>query len=377
MSRSTRVPARSVLVVLGLVASVLAGPQIVQADEVDQAKARVEQVVAQLQTLRDQLGQIDEDYSAALDRKDQLDADIVIAEQKVAEMAAQLGGVEDMLTDIALRKFTGGGSTALSPLFSNAAAYSLAEQKESLSRVALDAGATEVDDLTALVDAYTREQANLQSMQSEVSSLITTLDQKKLDYASLEVQYTDLYAQAQQELDAAELQAAEEAYLARISANQQSWLTAGTGGTGASGGTSTPARGGGSSGSTSGPPPSAPPVSGRAGVAVSAAYSQLGVPYRFAAEQPGVAFDCSGLTKWVWGQAGVYLPHQSRQQYNVLPHVSPSQVQPGDLLFYKSPIGHVSIYVGGGQMIHATQPGDVVKVATVVWDKVVGVARPG
>lgn len=377
MSRSTRVPARSVLVVLGLVASVLAGPQIVQADEVDQAKARVEQVVAQLQTLRDQLGQIDEDYSAALDRKDQLDADIVIAEQKVAEMAAQLGGVEDMLTDIALRKFTGGGSTALSPLFSNAAAYSLAEQKESLSRVALDAGATEVDDLTALVDAYTREQANLQSMQAEVSTLITTLDQKKADYASLEVQYTDLYAQAQQELDAAELQAAEEAYLARISANQQSWLTAGTGGTGASGGTSTPARGGGSSGSTSGPPPSAPPVSGRAGVAVSAAYSQLGVPYRFAAEQPGVAFDCSGLTKWVWGQAGVYLPHQSRQQYNVLPHVSPSQVQPGDLLFYKSPIGHVSIYVGGGQMIHATQPGDVVKVATVVWDKVVGVARPG
>ena len=377
MSRSTRVPARSVLVVLGLVASVLAGPQIVQADEVDQAKARVEQVVAQLQTLRDQLGQIDEDYSAALDRKDQLDADIVIAEQKVAEMAAQLGGVEDMLTDIALRKFTGGGSTALSPLFSNAAAYSLAEQKESLSRVALDAGATEVDDLTALVDAYTREQANLQSMQAEVSTLITTLDQKKADYASLEVQYTDLYAQAQQELDAAELQAAEAAYLARISANQQSWLTAGTGGTGASGGTSTPARGGGSSGSTSGPPPSAPPVSGRAGVAGSAAYSQLGVPYRFAAEQPGVAFDCSGLTKWVWGQAGVYLPHQSRQQYNVLPHVSPSQVQPGDLLFYKSPIGHVSIYVGGGQMIHATQPGDVVKVATVVWDKVVGVARPG
>ncbi|MEN9823218.1 MAG: hypothetical protein RLZ04_1644 [Actinomycetota bacterium] len=377
MSRSTRVPALRALVALGLVASVLGAPQIVRADEVDQAKARVEQVVSQLQTLRDQLGQIDEDYSQALDRKDQLDADIVIAEQKVAEMASQLGGVEDMLTDIALRKFTGGGSTALSPLFSNAAAYSLAEQKESLSRVALDAGATEVDDLTALVDAYTREQANLQSMQAEVSTLITTLDQKKVDYAALETQYTELYAQAQQELDAAELQAAEDAYLARISANQQSWLTAGNGGTGSSGGSSTPSRGGGSSSSSGGSTATPPPVSGRAGVAVSAAYSQLGVPYRFAAEQPGVAFDCSGLTKWVWGQAGVYLPHQSRQQYNVLPHISPSQVQPGDLLFYKSPIGHVSIYVGGGQMIHATQPGDVVKLATVGWDKVVGIARPG
>ena len=377
MSRSPHLPARHVVAALGLVAAVLAGPQVVRADDVDQAKARVDQVVAQLQGLRDQLGQIDEDYSQALDRKDQLDADIVVAQQKVAEMAAQLGGVEDMLTDIALRKFTGGGSTALSPLFSNAAAYSLAEQKESLSRVALDAGATEVDDLTALVDAYTREQANLQSMQAEVSTLITTLDQKKADYAALEVQYTDLYAQAQEELDAAELQAAEEAYLARISANQQSWLTAGTGGSGSSGGTSTPARGGGSSGSSGGSTPTPPPVSGRAGVAVSAAYSQLGVPYRFAAEQPGVAFDCSGLTKWVWGQAGVYLPHQSRQQYNVLPHISPAQIQPGDLLFYKSPIGHVAIYVGGGQYIHASQPGDVVKLGSVVWEKVVGVARPG
>jgi len=377
MSRSPHLPARHVLVALGLVAAVLAGPQVVRADDVDQAKARVDQVVAQLQGLRDQLGQIDEEYSQALDRKDQLDADIVVAEQKVADMAAQLGGVEDMLTDIALRKFTGGGSTALSPLFSNAAAYSLAEQKESLSRVALDAGATEVDDLTALVDAYTREQANLQSMQAEVSTLITTLDQKKVDYAALEVQYTDLYAQAQQELDAAELQAAEDAYLARISANQQSWLTAGTGGSSSSGGTSTPARGGGSSGSSGGSNPTPPPVSGRAGVAVAAAYSQLGVPYRFAAEQPGVAFDCSGLTKWVWGQAGVYLPHQSRQQYNVLPHISPAQIQPGDLLFYKSPIGHVAIYVGGGQYIHASQPGDVVKLGSVVWEKVVGVARPG
>ena len=81
--------------------------------------------------------------------------------------------------------------------------------------------------------------------------------------------------------------------------------------------------------------------------------SQLGVPYRFAAESPGVAFDCSGLTKYAWGQAGVYLPHQSGAQYGSIPHVSQSEIQPGDLIFYKSPIGHVAIYIGGGSMIHA------------------------
>jgi cell wall-associated NlpC family hydrolase len=110
---------------------------------------------------------------------------------------------------------------------------------------------------------------------------------------------------------------------------------------------------------------------------VSAASGQLGVPYRFAAEQPGVAFDCSGLTKYAWGRAGVYLPHQSSQQFASTPRVSQDQVQPGDLIFYYQPIGHVAIYIGGGSMIHAPQTGDVVKVSQVRWNKVVGVSRPG
>jgi cell wall-associated NlpC family hydrolase len=118
-------------------------------------------------------------------------------------------------------------------------------------------------------------------------------------------------------------------------------------------------------------------VSGKAGVAVSAAYSQLGVPYKFAAESPGVAFDCSGLTKWAWGRAGVYLPHQSRAQYGAVSHVSKDQAQPGDLIFYYSPIGHVGLYVGNGMMVHAPQTGKTVSLVPVRWGKVVGVGRPG
>ena len=105
--------------------------------------------------------------------------------------------------------------------------------------------------------------------------------------------------------------------------------------------------------------------------------SQLGVPYRFAAATPGVAFDCSGLTMWAWGRAGVSLPHQSRAQYAMLPHVPKDQAQPGDLVFYYSPISHVGIYIGGGRMIHAPRTGEVVNITTVNWGRVVGVARPG
>jgi cell wall-associated NlpC family hydrolase len=57
--------------------------------------------------------------------------------------------------------------------------------------------------------------------------------------------------------------------------------------------------------------------------------------------------------------------------------VSRDQAAPGDLIFYYSPISHVGIYLGGGAMVHATNPGDVVKVSPVNWGRVVGVTRPG
>jgi cell wall-associated NlpC family hydrolase len=118
------------------------------------------------------------------------------------------------------------------------------------------------------------------------------------------------------------------------------------------------------------------PASGRAAVAVRAAYAQLGDPYVWAAAGPG-SFDCSGLTMFAWGAAGVALPHSSSAQYAAVRHVSVDDLQPGDLVFYYSPISHVGIYIGGGQMVHATNPGDVVKVAGVNWGKVVTIGRPG
>jgi cell wall-associated NlpC family hydrolase len=101
------------------------------------------------------------------------------------------------------------------------------------------------------------------------------------------------------------------------------------------------------------------PASGRAAVAVSEAYRQLGKPYRWGASGPN-SFDCSGLMMWVWGKAGVSLPHSSRAQYGYGTHVSRGELQPGDLVFYGSPIHHVGIYVGGGRYIAAPHSGDVV-----------------
>ncbi|MEO3776923.1 C40 family peptidase [Micromonospora sp. B11E3] len=95
----------------------------------------------------------------------------------------------------------------------------------------------------------------------------------------------------------------------------------------------------------------APAVSGRAGTAVRYAYGALGKPYVWAADGPD-GYDCSGLTLAAWRAAGKSLPHNARMQWGVVSHISRSQLRPGDLVFYRS-LGHVALYVGDGQVIHA------------------------
>ncbi|MDP8957005.1 MAG: NlpC/P60 family protein [Actinomycetota bacterium] len=120
----------------------------------------------------------------------------------------------------------------------------------------------------------------------------------------------------------------------------------------------------------------APSGSGRGAAVVRAAMSKVGAPYVWAAAGPN-AFDCSGFTMWAWSQVGVSLPHSSSMQYSVLPKVSMSALQPGDLIFSYSPIHHVGIYIGGGKFIHSPHSGDVVKITAVAGYPVVGAARPG
>ncbi|WP_129669168.1 C40 family peptidase [Phytoactinopolyspora endophytica] len=119
-----------------------------------------------------------------------------------------------------------------------------------------------------------------------------------------------------------------------------------------------------------------PPASGDAGAVVDFALAQVGDPYVWAGNGPD-AWDCSGLTSAAWAQAGVSLPRSSASQINVGTRVSKSQLQPGDLVFYYSPISHVGIYIGNGQMVHATHPGSTVKVDSVDLMPFAGASRPG
>jgi cell wall-associated NlpC family hydrolase len=99
-------------------------------------------------------------------------------------------------------------------------------------------------------------------------------------------------------------------------------------------------------------------------IAINTAMAQRGKPYVWAGAGPS-SFDCSGLTQYAFRAAGINLPHSSSAQAGMGTPVSGAALRPGDLVFFHSPISHVGIYIGNGQMVHAPTTGDVVKISNI------------
>jgi cell wall-associated NlpC family hydrolase len=108
----------------------------------------------------------------------------------------------------------------------------------------------------------------------------------------------------------------------------------------------------------------APAPTEAAGVAVQTALAQVGDMYGIGASGPD-SFDCSGLMMYAYAAAGVTLPHSSRAQAGLGVPVSRAELQPGDLVFFYSPISHVGMYIGNGQMVHSSVTGKPVAVTSV------------
>jgi len=124
------------------------------------------------------------------------------------------------------------------------------------------------------------------------------------------------------------------------------------------------ASGGGSAPSVAAPTAPVVAPNAAAQVAVNTALAQLGDPYVWGAAGPN-SFDCSGLTKFAYAAAGIHLPHSSGMQSAIGRPVSRAELQPGDLIFFYSPVGHVGMYIGNGLMVHAPTPGSAVKIVRV------------
>jgi cell wall-associated NlpC family hydrolase len=413
-------------VVVAMFGALLAVPPVF-ADSISDQEQEVRQVAAEIDRMHEKVDQLNEQYVTYLNEKAELDAQIVVAQQRIAEQQGQLGILQGQLANVAIEKVMGGNSGVLNPLFTDPTTIDEGLQRDHLARVAVDAGAASTDDYETLLDDLATEQKSLETKSQRALDLATQADESRTEAEAAAVALEEREADAKAELgvlleqeEQRQIEAANAAYAkqvaeaqakaaAQASANANKSSTSGSAST-ASGSTSSgsssnastssgssanastanastsgDAGGDTSSGDSSDSGSSdsgsdggyVPPVSSRADVAINAARSQIGVPYRFAASSPGVAFDCSGLTAYAWGVAGVGIPHQSAAQYGSTPHIPKEQAQPGDLIYYYSPISHVGIYIGGGAMIHAPRTGTTVSITTVNWGKVVGVSRPG
>jgi peptidoglycan DL-endopeptidase CwlO len=211
-----------------------------------------------------------------------------------------------------------------------------------------------------------------------------TLAQVKGNLAVEIAQYAE--AQAQQEAAAAAAARTNSAALAAArAATADASVAAQLGGTSVAAAAAGAANGAASSGG-SGAVNGSATGSAAGEAAVAAAESQLGVPYVWGGESPCDGFDCSGLTQWSWGQAGVSIPRTAAEQYSATTSVPLNALQPGDLLFYydlddDNQVDHVVIYVGAGPygtqtIIQAPYTGASVEYAPLFTGGLVGAGRP-
>jgi cell wall-associated NlpC family hydrolase len=123
-------------------------------------------------------------------------------------------------------------------------------------------------------------------------------------------------------------------------------------------------------------------TSSAAATAINYALDQIGTPYVWGGETPGVGFDCSGLTQAAYQSAGITIPRTSEEQWTALPHVPLDDLQPGDLVFFDPGEdipglpGHVGIYLGNDEMVDAPYTGVNVRIDSLGGTPPFGAARP-
>lgn len=340
-----------VLALVGLLTPVL--PSVgVSADTVDDQRRRVAGIVDELERLAAQADELGERYSDTLAEKDAIEVEIKATEVKIFEYQKELAVMQANLVNSARRSFVSGGSAGtLSGILGGSGSLTDSMKRAYLGSTAANIGAANTDAMQALIDSITAERTKLDRQKKQLATAAVSLASRLSASDKLLEQYEGMRAQALRDLgslltEEERRRAADAEAAARKDADRFR-----------------------SSIRVAAPSP-------QAGVAIKAAISQLGIRYRWGASSPGVAFDCSGLTQWAWAKAGVSIPRVSRSQYSALTRVPVSQAQPGDLLFSQQTFFHVGIYIGNGQMIHAPRTGDVVKISSVTWTRVLGVGRP-
>ena len=329
----------------------LSAPRTVGADPLATARAQAAQVNAQLQTDASRLDALSQQFELAQQQVNQLQAQIAQTKATIVQDQSQVAADQSTLRQQALSAYMAGtADSGLDSIFGPGGEQAVVTNE--YKSIANGSLSDAVDGLNIAQAHSTQQQNQLQLTEGQAQAALNqvaasrqaaanTLSSQRSTLRSLNGQIAQLVAQQRAAAEAAAYQA----YLARLAASQ--------------GGGNVPAAGG-------------------AARAVQAAESQIGVPYRWGGESPGVGFDCSGLTQWAWGQAGVGIPRTADAQYHAVTRVSLSSMEPGDLVFWGSGgyADHVGIYVGNGDVVHAPSSGETVRIQAIWGNGLLGAGRP-
>lgn len=347
------------LIVVALIAGF--APGAAHADRLANARAEADQAQADLQVLNDKVAVAAEAYNAAQQQLDETNAKITENQQVLATSKSNLSVTRRELSNMLVDAYRQGNPDLIAFLLNANSIDSLIDQSRFVQRITNHAEGV-VRDVRrytsevkqrqqALEDERVARQSALQDRAAQEESVRATLAERTrlLNSLSSEIQGILTQREAAQRAADAALAAQAGGVLADAAAGAEN-ADLSVGGS----------VGGGADYTASIP---APPSSSTGGSAASVALGQLGTPYVWGGGAPG-GFDCSGLIAWAYAQVGVSLPHYAAAQYAMGTPVPMDALEPGDLISFHGS-GHIGMYIGGGQYVHAQQTGDFVKISTL------------
>lgn len=370
------------------------------ADPLGSARAQATQLLTQIQTLGQQEDALSERYDQATVDLQTAQARVSQANEQLKGALAQEGKARQALTADAVTVYEDSGSEA--PAAGHASTQlSAADQamvEKEYEGTLANAQSDDLDQYHLLALQATDAEKNLQQAQTAAQNTLDSVNQDRQstaalaaklqqDYGQVQGQVATLFNQEQAQQQAAQQQAAQQRLAAaRTAAAQHATAQlvsapktipeASTSGLGTTTSTSTattattataaprpptfsaaPARPPVATAASPGPTFSAPlPQGSGVGAAISAAESQIGVPYVYGGESAGQGFDCSGLVQWSFARAGISLPRTAAAQYGAVSHITMGDLEPGDLVFFGD-LSHVAIYIGNGEIVEAPHTG--------------------
>ncbi|MEK9519838.1 NlpC/P60 family protein [Streptomyces sp. NPDC087908] len=293
------------------------------------AKPKIDEVKSKVDELHHEAEEATEQYNLAEERRGKLQDEIGNLQDKVARGQQELNTLRDQIGSVASAQYRSGGIDPALQLFLSADPDTYLDKASAIDQLS----AQQADVLTSIQ----AKQRTLAQQRAEATTKLADLDDVRKTLGEKKKKFQGKLAEAQKLLNT--LTAAEKAKLAEEERQKEQRASRAAGDRIDLG--------------------NEVPANGLGAAALSAAATQIGKPYQSGAEGPG-AYDCSGLTQWAYGKAGVGLTRTTYTQQNDGTKIGRSQLKPGDLVFFNG-LSHVGLYAGNNTILHAPKPGASVR----------------